>query len=139
MWSRRQQSTASRLGGARGQVTPVTCADFAAWVTTSDVELPVTCGHGGWKVAPRLHSAGGPVVAGLRLRARMVTPASAVHFVHEMTSFWPSGGLIVVISCVKCRPVRKAVRKDELAAARRGLAEEDFGFGVAVDGDQLEL
>jgi hypothetical protein len=61
----------------------------------------------------------------------MVTPASAVHLVHEMTSFWPSGGLIVVISCVRCR----AVRKDELAAARRGLAEEDFGFGVAVDGD----
>ena len=58
----------------------------------------------------------GAVVAGLRLRARMVTPASAVHFVHEMTSFWPSGGLIAVISCVEGR----AVRKDELAAARRG-------------------
>ena len=29
----------------------------------------------------------------------------------------------------------RLVRKDELAAARRGLAEEDFGFGVAVDGD----
>jgi hypothetical protein len=85
--ARSQQSTASGLGAGTWQVTPVTSADFAAWVTTSGMELPVTCGHGVCKVAAWLQSAEGLVVAGLRLRARMVTPASAVHFVHEITSF----------------------------------------------------
>jgi hypothetical protein len=36
----------------------------------------------------------GLVMAGLRLKAQMVTPASAVHLVHEMTTFGalePSG------------------------------------------------
>jgi hypothetical protein len=75
--ARSQQGAASGLGTGRWQVTPVTSADFAAWVTTPGMELPVTCGHGVCKVAAWLQSAGGLVVAGLRLRAQMITPASA--------------------------------------------------------------